>query len=102
MATAELVVNRADVFPTGTKVKAFTLPAMLPGDFMRRLQQSGVPNPGSAPWSLTEFGEFTTAANGKTTVTSAVVGQPYLLAAEVEGEWRYIRARATVAVEVDE
>lgn len=91
----ELTIIRPDLFPTGTKVKAFKLPVPLPGELIKR----NVGSPANWTPALVEAFEATAEA-GKLLFAAAIEKQPYILWANVGGEDRYLQVRATPQVEV--
>lgn len=92
-ATATVVTGQT--YPAGTKVKAFALPALLTGEFLKNLDGS----PGSAPYSLTELGEAT-VTNAALSFTGLEPSIRYLLWAEVAGKQvtMFARGVGTTAV----
>jgi hypothetical protein len=96
---AKAIISRADLYPAGTKVKAYTLPALLPGEYLKGL--SGDPETGTL--KLTKLVEVTAdASTGALTLeTSIVEGQPMLLWAEVGSKDVYLQTRASKQTELD-
>lgn len=79
-------VQRAELFPAGTTVKVFALPSPLPGEYLR---QAGDPT-GWVP-AMAAPAEPVVAEDGSLKVATADGVKSYLLAAQVEGEWRRLQ-----------
>ena len=75
---ANYVLDRSDVFPVGTTVGAYAVPA--PG--------SNIGAPGGAAVESQAV-----ASNGRATFTTLSSDRTYIFAASVNGEWRHVQAR---------
>ncbi len=81
MADATLKIS--DRFPVGTSVKAY--PAAQVGETLRPGPKRELP--GGAVAAATA----TVAADGSLTFSGLTAGVPYVAAAQVSGEWRYVQ-----------
>lgn len=88
---ANLILTRADLFPVGTKVKAFTVPATVAGEIQK---QVGSPATWRPP--LAQFTEATVDANSNLELIALESGQRYLLWAEVNGRDVYLTVVGTI------
>jgi hypothetical protein len=84
---ATLVVNRSDLFPVGTTVKAYALTTAEQGH--SALVREGEPKGANA-------GSATVNATGVLELTRLAENVPYVVAAEVAGAWRYLQVRVSV------
>ena len=96
---ASLVISRQDLYPAGTKVKAFKRGAPPVGELQKR--NSG--NPENWKPALTKEAEATVSSEGKLEYTigsgagEVPEGVPLLLWAEVGGGDVFLAARANLA-----
>lgn len=87
---ANLVLKRGELYPPGTKVKVFTLAQ----PFIAELD-SQVGSPAAWHPPQAELEEVTTDSEGKTTITTAVSGVPYVCWAQVAGVDVYLKVVGT-------